>query len=279
MAEDPLVLSANRTLFTYATLLTAAETAANLAKSNQEKQSELSLMAILHATFALEAYLNDLGDHLLGCWDELERGLSPEAKLKLVLERLGRNEERGKGPFQSFVRMFRIRNQLVHGKTISLNYEYTSPGGAVVAGRSQADWEATCNSEAATAIVGDARQMIETLHTAAGRSESWWVHAKTTVQVPGETQERNPTTGEWRTTSIRAERRLSDFRRERAADHYTYEVRWSQDDGRYVGTCADLPLLTYSDTDRNRALRGIADLATSTVLELIREGKAVPNGG
>ena len=41
-----------------------------------------------------------------------------------------------------------------------------------------------------------------------------------------------------------------------AAEHYTYRVRWSTEDGSYVGTVAELPSLSWLADDRRAAFEG-----------------------
>jgi hypothetical protein len=43
-------------------------------------------------------------------------------------------------------------------------------------------------------------------------------------------------------------------------DHYTYRVEWSPDDNEWVGLCPELPTLSWSDSDKARALAGIERL-------------------
>ena len=40
------------------------------------------------------------------------------------------------------------------------------------------------------------------------------------------------------------------------ADKYTYRIAWSEEDGEYVGLCAEMPSLSWLDRSRNIALRG-----------------------
>jgi hypothetical protein len=74
------------------------------------------MTAAVFSAFSLEAYLNHLGATRFRCWEELER-LSVDAKLSLLLENLGQSPDFSKRPFQTTKILFRIRNQLAHGKT------------------------------------------------------------------------------------------------------------------------------------------------------------------
>ena len=57
-------------------------------------------------------------------------------------------------------------------------------------------------------------------------------------------------------------------------DRYTYRVVWSEEDGEYVGTCAEFGLLSHLDDTPEKALAGIRDLVAFSVSDLRREGGA-----
>lgn len=45
------------------------------------------------------------------------------------------------------------------------------------------------------------------------------------------------------------------------ADHYTYRIHWSAEDGEYVGTVAELPSVSWLAEDRVEAFVGIQRIA------------------
>ena len=53
-------------------------------------------------------------------------------------------------------------------------------------------------------------------------------------------------------------------------DKYTYRVTWSEEDGEYVGLCAEFPSLSLLARTQKEALAGIQDV----VREVIRDMKA-----
>ena len=53
-------------------------------------------------------------------------------------------------------------------------------------------------------------------------------------------------------------------------DLYTYRVVWSDDDGMFIGLCAELPFLSHLDDTADGAFSGIRDVA-STALEILQE--------
>jgi len=59
-------------------------------------------------------------------------------------------------------------------------------------------------------------------------------------------------------------------------DRYTYRVTWSEDDGEFVGLCADFPSLSWLARTPETALRGMRRLLTETVAELKQSGEPIP---
>ena len=53
-------------------------------------------------------------------------------------------------------------------------------------------------------------------------------------------------------------------------DLYTYRVLWSDDDGMFIGSCAELPYLSHLDDTAEGAFTGIRDV-TATALEILKE--------
>lgn len=60
------------------------------------------------------------------------------------------------------------------------------------------------------------------------------------------------------------------------ADHYTYRVHWSQEDGEYVGTVAELPSVSWLAQDRLEAFLGVQRIAEEIVAEMLAAGEPVP---
>ncbi len=60
------------------------------------------------------------------------------------------------------------------------------------------------------------------------------------------------------------------------ADHYAYRIRWSREDGAYLGTCAEFPSLSHFAEDQDAALHGIEALVADVVADLQLNGEPVP---
>lgn len=59
-------------------------------------------------------------------------------------------------------------------------------------------------------------------------------------------------------------------------DRYTYRVTWSEEDGEYVGLCAEFPSLSWLDGTQEAALKGIRSLVQKVKADLKRSREAIP---
>ena len=59
-------------------------------------------------------------------------------------------------------------------------------------------------------------------------------------------------------------------------DHYTYRVTWSEEDGEFVGLCAEFPSLSWLASSAAGALRGIQKVVAEAVADMQESGEAVP---
>lgn len=59
-------------------------------------------------------------------------------------------------------------------------------------------------------------------------------------------------------------------------DYYTYRVTWSQDDGEYVGLCAEFPSLSWLAKTPEAALKGIRKVVAEVITDLQANSEAVP---
>ena len=59
-------------------------------------------------------------------------------------------------------------------------------------------------------------------------------------------------------------------------DKYTYRIRWSEEDGEFVGLCAEFPSLSWLDENPEAALRGIRAVVAECISDMTNTGEAVP---
>ncbi len=60
------------------------------------------------------------------------------------------------------------------------------------------------------------------------------------------------------------------------ADHYTYRVTWSPEDGEHVGLCAEFPSLSWLAATPNAALKGIRRVVAQSVEDMRDSGEEIP---
>jgi hypothetical protein len=58
--------------------------------------------------------------------------------------------------------------------------------------------------------------------------------------------------------------------------HDTYRVIWSEDDGEFVGLCAEFPSLSHLDQCQAEALAGITQLVADSVSDMPVSGETPP---
>lgn len=61
-----------------------------------------------------------------------------------------------------------------------------------------------------------------------------------------------------------------------SADHYTYRVTWSPEDGEHVGLCAEFPSLSWLARTPEAALRGIRQVVADAVVDMQTAGEEIP---
>jgi predicted HicB family RNase H-like nuclease len=59
-------------------------------------------------------------------------------------------------------------------------------------------------------------------------------------------------------------------------DYYTYRITWSDEDGEYVGLCAEFPGLSWLDKTQEAALQGIRKLVAAAILDMESNNENVP---
>ncbi len=60
-------------------------------------------------------------------------------------------------------------------------------------------------------------------------------------------------------------------------DKYTYRVTWSEEDGEFVGLCAEFPSLSWLSADPEEALKGVRSLVKGCVDEMVQSGETFPS--
>jgi predicted HicB family RNase H-like nuclease len=59
-------------------------------------------------------------------------------------------------------------------------------------------------------------------------------------------------------------------------DKYTYRVTWSEEDGEYVGLCAEFPSLSWLAETQQAAFKGIRQVVDEVVSDMKAHNESVP---
>ena len=127
---------------------------------------------MIFTAFSLEAYLNHLGNHVTEFWETIERKLNPKEKLDTLATILEIDLDFGTRPFQTFHRMFTLRNSLAHGRTENLTVNSIQVlSDDDVPHMPSTSWEEEISIENASKYLEDAKAMIINLSEKAGIEE------------------------------------------------------------------------------------------------------------
>ena len=59
-------------------------------------------------------------------------------------------------------------------------------------------------------------------------------------------------------------------------EKFTYRITWSDEDGEFVGLCAEFPGLSWLATSPDDALKGIRSVIDDCVQDMARNGEEIP---
>ena len=59
-------------------------------------------------------------------------------------------------------------------------------------------------------------------------------------------------------------------------DKYSYRVTWSEDDGEFVGLCAEFPSLSWLSKSQDGAFKGIRKLVAEVLKDMAQQKEALP---
>lgn len=59
-------------------------------------------------------------------------------------------------------------------------------------------------------------------------------------------------------------------------EKYTYRVTWSDEDGEYIGLCAEFPNLSWLDKSQGDAFKGICNLVKDVLIDLKANNESIP---
>ena len=162
-----------REIQTFAVLFNGCKLALELAREKRVWHFYDCMSSMVGAAFALEAYLNHLGQARFGKkeWEKIERGMGAESKLRVLAKLVNYNLNFGRRPCQTFADIFKYRNAIVHARTETLPFEeqvYVLTEGPA---EPKPRWEQATTLDTAERFYKDAWELVRQLHKAAGLSE------------------------------------------------------------------------------------------------------------
>jgi hypothetical protein len=130
---------------------------------------------LVFTAFALEAYLNWLGQNQVPNWKDFERR-TPRHKTEIVASQLGIKVDYEKRPWNIVTDLFGFRNTIAHGKPEVLKQATIEPVDADLDKKLgivlSTEWEQFCTEANAIRAREDVRAIAEGLHSAAAFDQS-----------------------------------------------------------------------------------------------------------
>lgn len=59
-------------------------------------------------------------------------------------------------------------------------------------------------------------------------------------------------------------------------DHYTYRITWSEDDGEFIGLCAEFPSLSWLSPSFEKAVKGIRLVVGKVLRDMEKNKELIP---
>ena len=169
MKKSRKSVQAQRTVYTFAYLRSISWACLKRAKEEHKGSYNFIAASMTFTAFSVEAYLNHLGNHVTNFWETIERKLSPPEKLDTLASFLEIDLDFGSRPFQTFHRMFTLRNSLAHGRTEKLTVNSIQVlAEDEIPHMPSTSWEEEISIDNATRYLEDSKAMILTLNAKAG---------------------------------------------------------------------------------------------------------------
>ncbi|MDI6853684.1 MAG: hypothetical protein QME75_08800 [Deltaproteobacteria bacterium] len=155
-----------RTIHTYSELWHGSGVLLQRAKGEPKGSYWLWMGSLILTAFAFEAYLNHIGPKLFSYWDALET-LSPENKLNVICEKLKIDLPKNNRPRQTVHGLFRFRNNLAHGKTITIKERFEIDVNQCTdkfLANQKATWETYCTKRNSDRVREDIEKVMRLIH-------------------------------------------------------------------------------------------------------------------
>lgn len=160
-----------KTIYPHVVMRSAAKWALIQAAEVEEGSFYQALLGSLATAFAVEAYLNFLGEKLLPHWNTTHEKKSPKQKLAVLAQAAGFHTQENQANYQAFTDVFSLRNALVHGKVQVITGSWkTSEKGKSAVTALKVPWEKLGDPKEAKKIHDRCLKLVNALHAASGVS-------------------------------------------------------------------------------------------------------------
>ena len=141
-----------------------------LAKTEEVGSMYALVSSLIFSAFAMEAYLNHLGNLREKEWDKVERSYSKLEKLKKFCKCANLTVDQKARPYITVTEIFRFRDQMAHGKTTidEISFEFDQIDDFSLRPAIENRWQLLVKIERADEAVHDVEHLIKVLHCKLG---------------------------------------------------------------------------------------------------------------
>ncbi|WP_156184333.1 hypothetical protein [Cellvibrio sp. pealriver] len=178
MDEPQVKIEVKREVRTYAEFWHTSTCLLEMTNEIKEGQYHLVMGSLVFTAFTLEAFLNHAGEKVFSCWKDLER-LSPKEKLNVISEKIELKIDYGVRPWQLINELFQFRNDIAHGKNITLKLSDTKTltnyrlDPNLQHYNAETRWEKYCTKENAERARSEVIEIVELIYNSAKISNEY----------------------------------------------------------------------------------------------------------
>lgn len=165
-----------REVRTFAQLAHGADVLLGKAEADESGSAYTLMGSLLLRAFTFEAYLNHLGETILGLWGPCDR-MPVLDKYRTICDAYNVKPDWSRQPHQTMTELFKFRNQMAHGRSFTIQESRVVPADSdpheLIP---EAPWEKYCTLETAKRAKDDMSEIITELHKAAGQGDYPFIH-------------------------------------------------------------------------------------------------------
>jgi hypothetical protein len=180
---DKVRVTQERKVITYADFWQTSRVLLEKAQAEPRGSYYLVLGSLVFSAFALEAFLNHLGESTFKSWNDLE-SISVRAKVSVICERIGVEPNWGAQPWQIIPEIIGFRNKVAHGKNAMLKFEAIVSKDRYEEVLHQflfADWQQYATQENAMRVRASLEELFKLLHKKAAIENDYLFHHGTQI--------------------------------------------------------------------------------------------------